>query len=396
MASNAFIYLLFVIDFVSFSAEAAQTRVELTSPVHPATVGGILALQCQVWNMQEEYTVNIFRVVNGRTDQLTLRDKYDTDSSLGQRGYLAKRTFSDGSLVLFLTVIDISPGDEGKYLCKVYSLTDGNYRDIAKDLMTTEIYSFPDEAFPTCNSAPNNLKFNRNEQLTLTCTSEKGVPAVYLDWSCFNADVDFVIRNLPSEDMITAEMTLSVDQSFNGAIFVCKMTSTGFPERVRSCTIGPLRIARSSSGTNIEFPIQQNKDTMASNEMKDSFPSELCNTPCVPEDKFTLLYWAVGTVGTATLMFIFLITTIIYCCKYQKMSAEVISAQGSFTSCDGTEPVYVSLQRRQPTERNSMYMSVEDPNNPGNKVLMPREVFDEFYRSLSLKKRESNQVSIYD
>ena len=24
-------------------------------------------------------------------------------------------------------------------------------------------------------------------------------------------------------------------------------------------------------------------------------------------------------------------------------------------------------------------------NNPGNKVLMPREVFDDFYRSLSLK-----------
>ena len=78
------------------------------------------------------------------------------------------------------------------------------------------------------------------------------------------------------------------------------------------------------------------------------------------------------------------------------MSAEVNTAQGSFSSCDGSEPVYVSLQRRQPPERNSMFMSVEDPNNPGNKVLMPREVFDEFYRSLSLKKRESNQVSIYN
>ena len=79
-----------------------------------------------------------------------------------------------------------------------------------------------------------------------------------------------------------------------------------------------------------------------------------------------------------------------YCCKYFTISGEVVAAQGSFTSCDGSEPVYVSLQRRQLPERNSMYMSVEDPNNPGNKVLMPREVFDEFYKSLSLKKRESN------
>ena len=102
MAYKASIYLLFMIGFVSFSVEAAQTRVELTSPVHPATVGCILALQCQVWNMEEEYTVNIFRVINGRTDQLTFKDKYTTDSSLGQRGFLAKRTFSGGSLVLFL------------------------------------------------------------------------------------------------------------------------------------------------------------------------------------------------------------------------------------------------------------------------------------------------------
>ena len=31
-------------------------------------------------------------------------------------------------------------------------------------------------------------------------------------------------------------------------------------------------------------------------------------------------------------------------------------------------------------------MTIEDPNNPGNKVIMPKEVFDELYRSLSLKK----------
>ena len=30
-------------------------------------------------------------------------------------------------------------------------------------------------------------------------------------------------------------------------------------------------------------------------------------------------------------------------------------------------------------------MSVEDPNNPGNKVLMPKEVFEDFYISLSFE-----------
>ena len=73
---------------------------------------------------------------------------------------------------------------------------------------------------------------------------------------------------------------------------------------------------------------------------------------------------------------------------------------------DGSEPVYVAVQARpelaQPPayfdrrplykepEGSSGYMSVEDPNNPGNKILMPKEVFEEFYNSLSLKKERSD------
>ena len=400
MASNANFYLLCMIGLFPISVEAAQTRVELTSPVHPATVGGILAIQCQVWNMQEVYRVNLFRVLmNGNTEELTTKGEYDSRSSLGQRGFVAKRSFSGGSIVLFLTVIDISPNDQGKYLCMVHSLTDGKYRDIAEDSMTIEIYSFPDKGFPTCNGAPNKLTFNSKEHFILTCTSEKAFPTAQLDWTCVNIDneiEDFVIRNPTGTDMVTSVLSITLDESYDGVIFECKMTSVGFPDRMRSCTIGPLRIARlNSDKTNIKSP-NTNAETKSSNEMKDSLPSEMCNTPCKSEDQYTLLYWAVATVGTTILMFIFLTTTIMYCCKYHTMSAEVITAQNSFTSCDGSEPVYVSLQRRQPQERNSMFMSVEDPNNPGNKVLMPREVFDEFYKSLSLKKRESNQVSIYD
>ena len=53
---------------------------------------------------------------------------------------------------------------------------------------------------------------------------------------------------------------------------------------------------------------------------------------------------------------------------------------------DGTEPVYVSLQRRRNNDRNSMYMTLEDPNNPESKIVMPKEVFDEFYNTLTIKK----------
>ena len=69
------------------------------------------------------------------------------------------------------------------------------------------------------------------------------------------------------------------------------------------------------------------------------------------------------------------------------MSEETRAAQ--MISCgDGSEPVYVSLQRRPEPDRSSMFLSVEDPNNPGSKVLMPRELVEEFYRSLSLKRKK--------
>ena len=87
-------------------------------------------------------------------------------------------------------------------------------------------------------------------------------------------------------------------------------------------------------------------------------------------------------------MITFITTTIILCCKYCKKSHEVRAVQRSISCGDGSEPVYVSLQRRPEPDRSSMYMSVEDPNNPGNKILMPREVIEEFYRSLSLKRKK--------
>ena len=396
MASFIFSCLLCILCVYPLCSKSAKTRVELSTPVHPVTVGGILAIQCQVWNTQDSYKVNLFRIVNEDTEQITYKENYDSDSSLGQRGFLAKRTFSDGSVVLFLTVVDISPSDEGEYLCKVHSVVRGTFNDIAEDTTAITIFSFPDKIFPSCSITSNKIRISAGERMTLGCKSQQSFPVVNLNWNCINGDIPFTIHNSQEGEMEISEITLTLHKSYNGAVFECKMTSSGFPEKVRSCTIGPLNIAHTSN--DIDKPTQNNVHVLESQPNVDLVSAGKCGLECPPENKYVLLYWAVATVGTTILMLVFLTTTVIYCCKYQTMSAEVISAQGSFTSCDGTEPVYVSLQRRQLPERNSMYMSVEDPNNPGNKVLMPREVFDEFYRSLSLKKRDrqTTQGSVYE
>ena len=389
MASVFFIGFLFVICIFPLRLMSAETRVELTTPVHPVTIGGILAIQCQVWKIQDGYTVDLFRVLtNGRTDQITLRGNYISQSSLGERGFLAKRSFSGGSVVLFLTVVDTSKSDQGTYLCKVDSDLHGNFVEITRDSIDIEIFIFPSKIYPSCSSVPSTQFIQGNGKLTLACTSEKGFPIAELSWSCSKNGVQFDINNSQSEDYITSELTVTVDATYNGAAFVCELTSPGFHDRVRSCMYGPLTVLPNTGDSNAALSTGPSLKIIDPNQNEEPFQATKCNSRCPSDDPYTILYWAVACVGTTILMFLFLTTTIIYCCKYQTISSEVITAQNSFTTCDGSEPVYVSLQRRQLPERNSMFMSVEDPNNPGNKVLMPREVFDEFYRSLSLKKRE--------
>ena len=273
---------------------AAQTRIKLTSPVHPVTIGDVFALQCQVWNVEEAHKVNLFRVVNGDTDQLTIRGNYDSHSSLGQRGFSAKRTFSDGSLILFLTVVDVLRSDEGKYSCKVFSWADETIKNVAQDSMIIEIYTFPSTIFPSCESDRNTLALHTGDNVILTCTSEKAFPVVQLNWHSINYDIPLSLRDATTnENTITSKLVLTVDSSYNGAVFECKMTSAGFPDRERNCIIGPLQIVQDELDVG-----QSNKPGMnpvESNGIQNVGISkgEICNTPCPSEDKYTLLYWAV-------------------------------------------------------------------------------------------------------
>ena len=277
-------------------------------------------------------------------------------SSLGQRGFSAKKTFSDGSLILFLTVVDVLRSDEGKYSCKVFSWADETIKNVAQDSMIIEIYTFPSAIFPSCESDRNTLALHTGDNVILTCTSAKAFPVVQLNWHCINYDVPLSFRDATiNENTITSKLVLTVDSSYNEAIFECKMTSAGFPDREINGIIGPLKIIQDELDVG-----QSNKPGMNPVELNGIqnvgiSKGKICNTPWPPEDQYTLLYWAVATMGTTI---IFLTTTIMYCYKYFTISGEIVATQGSFTSCDGSEAVYVSLQRRQLPERNAMFMSV--------------------------------------
>ncbi len=400
--------LFLIIFFFDSSAASRDTRVEVTS-IGPVTIGGILAIQCQVWNMRDTFMVNFFHDINGQTQRITVDNHY-ADNSIGRRSYLAKRTFMDGSHIFFLTVVNIEQGDEGEFICNVYSIMNKKHNDIAENSKKININTFPSNIYPSCQSTPDIASVTLGDRLLLKCTSERSFPLVTLTWSSSSdSSISHNTRNATSYSIVSFETSLVLQRSHNGAVFVCTMTSPGFPQKERSCLIGPLNIIHDSSdgvlATNLVGGI------VKSPKQGSSIRGDACNSSCPTADKFTLLYWAVALVGTTILMLIFLTTTIIWCCKYHAMSNEVTSPverrSVTYTSGDVIDPVYVSLQRRTEHDRSctystyvtrpepdrsstyssySSYMTVEDPSNPGNKVIMPKEIFDEFYRSLSLKK----------
>ena len=160
----------------------ADTRVEVTVPIHQVTASGILAFQCKIWNLQDDNMVNILRVVNGRAEPITTGDGY-IPSPVHDRVFLDLRTAQDESVVYFVTILDITDEDNGEYMCKVVSIVDGDYVNIAKDSIEIIVYSYPNRKYPICTSLPVSLHhLSVKDTMTLTCASEITVPMVDLLW----------------------------------------------------------------------------------------------------------------------------------------------------------------------------------------------------------------------
>ena len=419
MATLSTLCTLLLLLFLMHGIKAVT--VEVTVPVYPVTVGGVLAIQCEIRNMENDHEIRMYRVTKAHTEQLTSGPLYRV-SSLEQRIFVAKRDMPGKLTVFFATIVDVVLLDQGEYFCKVYTLSGSDHVKVSEGSVHVNIYFLPNSIYPQCRSVPAVVEnMNENVPLELTCISAKGNPAVELRW-IDNSNQEISSRSMTHDDTVSAEITLAISPS-HGKIYICEMTNPGFPDFQRICQIGPVTI---KANTKVE-------DTRVVKHNMPLSPSETnnhktrlsngCSSECPSNDEYTILYLSVATLGSAMLCVVFLITTIIMCIKYKNAPSEVRSTQRNMAIADGSEKVYVSLDRRpEPAiserrsiykepdrsslysapERRSLYkepeiyngsdtssttyMSVEDPNNPGSKVLMPKEVFEEFYNSLTMKK----------
>ena len=365
---------------------STETTVEVSSPLNSVAVGGVLAVQCQIWNMEERYTVTIVHTSTTQSKLISTNKDIQSSSPQASRAFLAVRTFSDGSVVYFLTLLDVTLADHGEYSCTVSSLFGGSFSDIAKHTKKIEVVSFPDDTQPICSSKPSKLALQVVSPLELVCTSQKTYPMVDLKWRLLSSYKIVPSLNTTTLQSVSSTLRLRTEMKYNGAFFECEMTSRSFPDRIRTCKIGPITVTPSdgsiSDGIDSGSIDQNVPDIVDSLQTEGPLITGDCIDKCTSSSQ-TVFYLIISTAAASLLLIIFFATTIVMCCKYYGSSAA--SSRQYMTPTPVVDPVNVSLQRRRENER--VYMTLEDPNNPDGKVLLPKEVFDEFYnRTLSLKK----------
>ena len=98
---------------------------------------------------------------------------------------------------------------------------------------------FPNTA-PLCQSSlPSPI--TEGYTYTLSCTSYEGNPPVVIDWAKSGARVQAPPPRR-SDGFVTSEITLRARLEDNNAVYICYVTSPGFPELYETCFIGPLEI----------------------------------------------------------------------------------------------------------------------------------------------------------
>ena len=383
MVTGEVLLLLVSIFHIQIHFVGSETTVEVTTPLSPVIVGGVLAVQCKIWDIQNGDTVVITRTFDGGAEQISSSDNI-LRSSVQDRVFLAIRTFSDGSVLYFLTMLDIRASDSGEYACSISRMSGAIPSAIDHDSIDIEIFSFPDKSQPSCMGNPQSLMLMEGSILELTCSSyTRTIPIVNLIWRSLSTYEYLQSTDLSEGDSVVSNLHITIQREHHGTIFRCEMTSQGFPDRMQSCEIGPISVMSVADNVNRDFALTtaKPKDVIS---LKTSEPTEDCQNTCKSSSD-TVFYLTVSTATICLLAIVFLITTIIMCCKYNSISTRVTQRRAPSPPSLASDPVYVSLQRRNTNER--VYMTLEDPNNPDGKVLLPKEVFDEFYnRTLTLRK----------
>ncbi len=359
IATMVVAYLLSYIHLVR-----TEPQIRVTAPVNPVDEGSIFSIHCQVWNLEEDQEITLLKVKDGRPERLTL---HGTIMTTDDRMFLAVRQLNDGSTVYFLSVIDAQKLDDSEYTCKVLD-TAGAVANLPEDSVSVHLNYYP-ESDPVC-AYSDPLVVTEGTLVSFNCSSPIASPEVDIRWTRSAQG-----RVLPSTDIIHGDRKFSVlsyrtKLSDNNAIFLCEVSSLAFPDKTKSCHVGPLLITR-KSGTPARNPdIQTDDPILPGNKDNDILfqPTLIDERPPTKADDCTKVClstksdeskWILATIFTGCGAFVFLIVGLGLFVKYLNTRSPYTRPRYIATPKPATDGIYSELECKQAVADAKMYMTLQ-------------------------------------
>ena len=338
-----------------FTQVCYGTIVIASAPVNPVREDDVLSLQCEVREIQTGEKVEIMRttIEGGRKELL-----YDADFVKSDRFFVAEQRRNEGgttTVSYLLTITGVTREDDGIYLCKVLR-KDGDAVELerafnsvimsAMDSVHIGVVYFPGRSEPKCSiNDISRAPLLTGTEVRMNCSSAMSNPSVSFQWFRAGNETN---RALPiphpgvidlTTNRLYFDFTYTLQDSDDGVVFICQISSPMFSGQSQSCHIGPYKVipAAAHGPSNdvpppsgdvhnlrrvpplLILPTTATTPTVegVSSTGNDAIISEygvtclLVNSP--------LLSWVIATVLAGTLLGIFLIVTVILIFKVRTL-----------------------------------------------------------------------------
>ncbi|XP_072046665.1 uncharacterized protein [Amphiura filiformis] len=354
-----------LIQLVSLTTASVETIIIATTPVANILEGGILSLHCQVWNLHQGHEVAIFRTVSTGTERISLNE--NVPQEVDNRVYLAVRQAQDGgSRIYFLSVIDASKADEGRYSCKVNTI--GEIAEVAVDSIDLKVMYFPSDSDPSCSTnSPSTSQVSVGTKITLNCSSVVGYPEVSLKWNRNGRTAQHEVETFIQNGRKYMTLTVEIGSADQGSVYQCDLTSEAFPERKQSCHIGPFTLTQSALD-HVDYDSHQPFTS-------GYYPSKSPKLPNVPVQTVTkgntdrgrlqcrnqcsyynsnVLFWIIGTIVACAFAILFFVIFIGIVLRYRR---RLLFRADILTTPHVRDDIYSELDHRSVNKR--VYISLE-------------------------------------
>ena len=333
--------VVYMCDITSAAGGAGtEVRLHVSSPVNPVEENAILSFRCQVWNLKGHQSVEIRRISTTSGKPETIFVGEDLLPSSSDNVFVAVRQLNDGSTVYFLTIMYATRADEGEYFFKITRDVGADTENVKWGSQDIAVLYPPQQSDPICHQTEQRTAVQEGGVITLNCSSETANPPVSLTWqrvgSPSSAALAPYTNSYTSHGRTYAMLNLEASMVDDGAMFLCEVTSSSFPDDTRTCHIGPIVIISDTFPDGMP-PGETDTDHLPPNNVQPSkenslipvtktpfldpsSKTEVCRRYCKSTNPSTTtpLFWVVATAiaaSTALIFFLIFIICLLKVCK---------------------------------------------------------------------------------